>query len=469
MVYWNTIPLIHSFQALHFSLGDSAGQNVRRRKVFGWCLLGAFCWEIIPSYMMPWLNGLSLPCLATMHASPERRKVVSRIFGGARANQGLGLLSLSLDPQYVPFSTYAGSPTKFLAQYFGGAILGAFVLLALYQTNTWNARNFPMMSSQLYTESGDSWDQSVVFDSSFKLNETGLTQEGLPRMAVAEAFSLMTTAMGLGGLIVHVLLFLSREVIEDFRRVKMGTLDDPHFQAMKKYKPIPEWVWLAFMSVGVPLAFVTIYIGHTTLPWWGFIISLIFGVFMTPISLSIYGRYGSAVPTTMISKMLAGIVHPDRPVSNLYFAVFSHHIVEISGTVAGMLKLGQYLKIPPRVNLCAMMFSILVGAYTQWIVTSKVIDGHRKILLDAQGNQFWFGGYWQDLNVQAVEWSLAKRVFSVHSGLNYEWIPLGLFIGGLVPLVHWILTHYVKLLHDMKDMVVSSGRQANPCVRPWWC
>lgn len=59
-----------------------------------------------PAWVMPWLNGISVPCMASMHASHSVRKTLSRIFGGALPNQGLGFLSISLDTQYVSFGQF---------------------------------------------------------------------------------------------------------------------------------------------------------------------------------------------------------------------------------------------------------------------------------------------------------------------------------------------------------------------------
>lgn len=81
MVYWGLLPLVTTFQALHYQEKD---ENKRRVRVFGWCLLGAFTWEIVPAWMMPWLNGISIPCLASMKAPQSIRKVsdmvVSRLY-----------------------------------------------------------------------------------------------------------------------------------------------------------------------------------------------------------------------------------------------------------------------------------------------------------------------------------------------------------------------------------------------------
>lgn len=111
-----------------------------------------------PAYMMPWLNGLSVPCLATMGASLPIRRTIAKIFGGAAPNQGLGLLSISLDPQYVSPGSFASNPLKWQLQYFCGSMVGAIFLLAFYYTNAWNAQvshvkvvSMAVMSSTLLT------------------------------------------------------------------------------------------------------------------------------------------------------------------------------------------------------------------------------------------------------------------------------------------------------------------------------
>ena len=58
---------------------------------------------------MPWLNGISLPCLASIHAPHHIRQTISKIFGGAAPNQGLGFLAISLDTQYVSFGQFGES------------------------------------------------------------------------------------------------------------------------------------------------------------------------------------------------------------------------------------------------------------------------------------------------------------------------------------------------------------------------
>ena len=79
-------------------------------------------------------------------------------------------------------------------------------------------------------------------------------------------------------------------------------------------------------------------------------------------------------------KMVAGAINPGRPVANLYvrivktviisllifkllvqFAMWSHDVVATSIGLAGDLKMGQYLKIPPRMMFAAQIWGTILG------------------------------------------------------------------------------------------------------------
>ena len=79
-------------------------------------------------------------------------------------------------------------------------------------------------------------------------------------------------------------------------------------------------------------------------------------------------------------KMVAGVINPGLPVANLYvssnllpdevsclslitkkFSMWSHDVIATSAALAGDLKIGQYLKIPPRVMFLTQVWGTLVG------------------------------------------------------------------------------------------------------------
>lgn len=55
-----------------------------------------FIWELFPEWIFPLLTGFSIFCLAD-----PRSQTFTRIFGGTNGNEGLGILSICLDWQYI--------------------------------------------------------------------------------------------------------------------------------------------------------------------------------------------------------------------------------------------------------------------------------------------------------------------------------------------------------------------------------
>lgn len=55
-----------------------------------------FFWELLPEYVFPLLVGFSIFCLAKQDSL-----VFTNLFGGASGNEGLGMLSLGLDWNYI--------------------------------------------------------------------------------------------------------------------------------------------------------------------------------------------------------------------------------------------------------------------------------------------------------------------------------------------------------------------------------
>jgi len=99
MVYWVNLPTVAVFQTLHFE----TAANHRRVKLFRvWtAFTRMFVYEVIPSYIFPFLNGFSIFCLASQHASKKTVDVFTKLFGEADGNEGMGFLSLSFDWQYT--------------------------------------------------------------------------------------------------------------------------------------------------------------------------------------------------------------------------------------------------------------------------------------------------------------------------------------------------------------------------------
>lgn len=181
--------------------------NQARLKLFGVASLGMFIWEPIASYMWPWLNGISVPCLASMRAAPAARRVLMTVFGGISANEGQGLFSFSLDWQYIT-SKYMALPLLQQANTWVGLLLSYVLCLALYYGGAWDARRYPFMSTAMFDErTGKVYNQTAVFGRTAILDPARLEEAGLPRLTATNIWGNMAAMAAIGGLFTHIAIF----------------------------------------------------------------------------------------------------------------------------------------------------------------------------------------------------------------------------------------------------------------------
>ncbi|KAI1092316.1 OPT peptide transporter Mtd1 [Rostrohypoxylon terebratum] len=447
MVYWTSLPQVVLFQNLHFDRIANRG----RLKKFGWGLAFAAVWEIFPAYIMPWFSGISIVCLATINAPKKTRTIVSTIFGGASSNEGLGIFNFSLDWQYIQ-SQYLSLPLKQQLNSWIGLVILYAALSGLYYSNTWNAKSFPFMSTSLFAANSTVFHPTAILNDQGVIDYDKLNEVGLPFLTSATVWGYLTQSLAIGALISHVLIFFGKDMATAWKQVRSRTLPDIHYQAMLKYKEVPHWWYIALFVLCFFAGLAVNIIGDTTLPPWGYIISLLLGAFIAPFSCILYGLYGSGVATNQISKMVGGVVHPGRPLANLYFASWSHQVILLAVNLANWLKVGVYCKIPPRTMFITQIYGTLLGAGLNYAVMTSIVNSQREILLDPSGNNVWSGSIVQSMNSQAVTWALAKEMYGL-SG-RYVIVPLGLLIGFFLPILHWVL---IRAFPRVKDYPINTA------------
>ncbi|KIP01135.1 hypothetical protein PHLGIDRAFT_131357 [Phlebiopsis gigantea 11061_1 CR5-6] len=432
MVYWTNLPTVSIFQTLHF---DTKG-NHKRVRLFWTAFAGMFAYEVFPSYIFPLLNGFSIVCLATQHVPKSAQNIITNFFGGAGSNEGLGFLSLGFDWQYIT-STSMSYPIVQQANSWFGIFICYIAIMGIYYSNVWNSLAFPMLSTSLFAANGTIYPQAAVFGSTSTLNQTALNEIGLPALTGSNAWTNLTANLAIGGLITHCVAFWGPSAVRSFKQARGGTQPDRHWQAMQKYKEAPWYWYAALLLLSFLAGLIVVLKGETTLPWWAYITALVFGAVITPFSTLLFARMGNGVATVQLMKMVAGAINPGKPVANLYFSMWSHDVVSTSISLAGDLKMGQYLKIPPRVMFLSQVWGTILGAIVNYAVMVSIVDAQRDVLLDPIGTNVWSGQYAQSINSAAVTWSLAKELYGP-SG-PYFIVPMGLLIGIGPTLLQWYI------------------------------
>lgn len=220
MVYWSNLPQVAMYQNLHW---DRLAQS-KPLQAFWTAFAGMSLYEIVPAYIAPWLNSVSIPCLASMHAPQSKQQVLNNLFGGSTSNQGLGLFSLTFDWQYIQ-SFQTSLPLIQQANSWIGLLLCYVIFLAVYYGNGWNAQKFPFLSTRLYADDGSKYNSTAVFVNGV-LDTTALQQAGLPNVTGTYAWAQMAGIMAVSGRRVGA---VGTCIDQDTRRCPDWCLDCPRF------------------------------------------------------------------------------------------------------------------------------------------------------------------------------------------------------------------------------------------------
>ncbi|KAH9432120.1 hypothetical protein MCOR02_006824 [Pyricularia oryzae] len=434
-VYWSTLPTVKTLQGLHW-------QEIKSSKpirYFWIAFVGMFFYEFFPAYIWPWLNAVSIPCLASMNATGATGATLTRLFGGSLNNEGLGLFTLSFDWQYIT-SFNTSLPLVLQAHTAVGYFICFLAMLGIYYTNQWDAKSQPFMSTKLRSEDGGSYPTAKVFAGGI-LDHAALAKYGIPMLSGTFAYAMFMANAAIGALVTHCFLFWGGDIKKTYRSAREGRFDDPHHVIMaKNYKETPWWWFMVVLVGSFVLGLIVVTTQDVTLPAWAYIVSLLLGSIIAPFSTLLYSRYGNGIATNNLSKMIAGLILPERPIANMYFAAFSHNVINCTLNLSNDLKIGEYLKIPPRIMFLTQIYGTILGGFINYAVMISIVTGNKDLLVNGNGDASWSGATIQSYNTNATSWALASYLYK--AGGRYWLVPVGLGIGAAIVVAHRIVYHF---------------------------
>ena len=135
---------------------------------------------------------------------------------------------------------------------------------------------------------------------------------------------------------------------------------------MLAYPEVPTWWYIAVGVVSFALFCVSIEIYPTRLPIW----AAAFGVFTAiivalPFAI-LQAITNQQVAIQVLDELLAGYLLPGRPIANTIYKTISLMSSSQAVAFASDLKLGHYMKIPPRMMFSIQMISTVVACI--WVV-----------------------------------------------------------------------------------------------------
>ncbi|KAI8937030.1 hypothetical protein NX059_006250 [Plenodomus lindquistii] len=475
MIWPSTLVSTAMFTALHKDENKPAdGWTISPRKFFGRIFMGSVAFYFLPGLLFPALSYFSV---ITWFA--PRNVVVANLFGIA---SGLGLFPLTFDWAQI---AYIGSPlvTPFwAAMNILGGLVGVMWIAApiMYYKNVLYSSYMPILSAAVWDNKGKPYDVSKILTPDFLFDETAYKEYSRVYLPITYVLSYALQFAALTALLSHTGLWHGKDIWRQWRRswaeirkeaatdyqplsngsegngqpasptlprVRSSTTSEPemedlltaedvHNRLMRKYDDVPmAWYLLTGVSMAAVGMFVVEYY-PVHLPWYGLLLALGIGaILFIPIGIvmAITNQQSSIY---LICQLICGVVFPGRPVANMVFTTFGYISSTQGLKFASDLKLGHYMKIPPRILFKLQLSVTIISSLTQLGVLNWMLNHIPGICTPSAINGFncpiarvHFNG--------SILWGVVgpKRFFG--PGALYRPLVWAFLVGAIAPVILW--------------------------------
>ncbi|BGP43973.1 hypothetical protein JCM10450v2_008189 [Rhodotorula kratochvilovae] len=430
MVWPQNLVFCTLLNTLHAESEDEE-KGPSRFRFFLYVLAGAFIWYWVPGFLFVALSAFSWACWIA-----PNNAVVNQLFG---VSSGLGMGLLTFDWSQI---SYIVSPLV-VPWWAEVNVIVAFVLMfwviapAMYYTNVWNSAYLPISTTAVFDRYGHPYDTSRVVDTAaMRLNVTAYKE-------YSPLFLPITYATGYGisfalatAVIVHTALYHGKEIWQRIKR-SQKEVEDVHMRLMAQYNEVPDWWYFAFLTIAVGLSIVTVACFPTAMPVWSVLIAIGMGlIYLLPASY-VYAMTSYQVAINLIVELVAGYIIPGLPLGNMLFKLYGTNILNLGLVFVQDLKLGHYMKIPPRATFAVQIVSTFVTALVQVGVKRWLVSAVPDLCSPDQSAQL-ICPYVQTYFSASIIWGLVGPERQFNIGDYYNPILYWMLGGAVVPVFTWL-------------------------------
>lgn len=426
--------------ALFYSLHDHTpsdpsktnGWSIGRYRLFLIISGASFVWYWFPGWIFRGLSYFSIVCWIWPNSV-----VVNKIFGGT---SGYGLLPLTFD--WTVVTGYMGSPLippfHAIVNVMAGVIFFfVFISMGIHFSGTWYADYFPVQSGNSFDNTGHIYDVGRILDERGHLNETAYKEYSPLFLSTQFALSYGVAFAAVSAVLVHVILYHGSEIWTQFKLAR-NQEDDVHMRLMKKYRDAEDWWYAALLVIMVAISFGVICGWDTGFPPWALILCLILPIiWIIPIGL-VQAITNIQLGLNVLTEFIIGYMVPGRPLAMMLFKNYGYISMSQALYFAQDLKLGHYMKVPPRVMFASQLIASIWSAIVQIIVMNWALRKIPDVCKENQPDQYTCPGG-RVYYTSSVVWGAIGpgRIFSngaIYSSLQWFWL-----VGAATPILTYLL------------------------------
>lgn len=427
------------FYALHdhspTDPNQTGGWTIGRYRYFLYVFLGSFVWYWFPGWIF---QALSVFAFVTW--IKPNSVVINQLFGGST---GLSLIPITFD--WTQISGYVLSPLIPPWHAIANTLVGTvgfywIVTLAVHYSGAWYADYLPMSDSSSYDNTGSTYNVSKILTSEYELDEQAYRNYSPLFLSTTFAISYGISFATVISLIVHTALYNGKEI---WLRAKLAREqeDDVHMRLMKKYPDAPDWWYLAMFVIMLGLSFATMYGWDTHLTWWSFIVAIIIPIIWSvPIGM-IQAITNIAIGLNVLTEFIVGYMQPGKPLAMMMFKTYGYITMSQGLSFIQDLKLGHYMKIPPRTMFWTQTVATIWSCIVQIAVMNWALGAISDVCDHANTNHFTCPNGRVFFNASII-WGLLGpgRIFS--SGQVYHGALYFFLIGAFMPIIFYLLARW---------------------------
>jgi OPT family small oligopeptide transporter len=369
------------FNTLHNNFNDKDTSRIRRERFFLIALACSFAYYWIPGFLFTGLSVFNWACWIA-----PNNVVVNTLFG---TNSGLGMGILTFDWAMIAFvSNPLVSPWWSEAN-----IAAAFVVLfwiicpILYFTNAFNSAYFPISGTTSFDNTGAEYNISAVVTADGFFDEVAYAAYSPVFMNITLALAYGIAFASITALVVHTFLYYRKDIV---RRVSSTLKDEPdvHARLMLQYAEVP-WVWYAAVGgIAFVLTIIAITVFPTQMPVWALIVGLVIACVLSLPAAMLQAITNQNLSTQVLHEMLAGYMLPGRPVANMIMKCVGYIGTSQAVTFSADLKLGHYMKVPPRIMFMCQTVAVFISIFVVCGVQNFVLNNVQDVCSSDQPNGF---------------------------------------------------------------------------------
>jgi OPT family oligopeptide transporter len=157
---------------------------------------------------------------------------------------------------------------------------------------------------------------------------------------------------------------------------------------MQYYPEVPHW-WFGMIGlVSLIMSIISIEIFPTGLPIWGLLLAISLSTLWALPTGMIQAITNQQIPLADIAQLIAGYILPNRPVANMIFKASGYMVAQQAIVFSGDLKLGHYMKIPPRIMFLAQVMATFISCFIVTLVQNWMFSNIQDFCTTGQKDGF---------------------------------------------------------------------------------